>query len=104
MSQKATNAMTTDEIVEVCGLAKKIEFPSHTMELLYSKVKHRWKDLTKDMPRIGFVRDLLRFESPEIVSAPPWAKCRPCPAHARRWRPLPKPASRRWRCRIRGGG
>lgn len=68
------NAMTTDEIVEVCGLAKKIEFPSHTMELLYSKVKHRWKDLTKDMPRIGFVRDLLRFESPEIISAPPWAK------------------------------
>jgi hypothetical protein len=68
------NAMTTDEIVEVCEQAKKIEFPAHTMELLYSKVKHRWKDLTKDMPRIGFVRDLLRFESREIISAPPWAK------------------------------
>lgn len=64
----------TDQLVDVCGRIKHIEFPDHTRELLLGKVKGRWKDLTKEMPRIGFVRDLIRYENPEIISAPPWAK------------------------------
>lgn len=68
------NAMDTDELVEACTKVKHIEFPDHTRELLLGKVKGRWKDLTKETPRIGFIRDLLRYENPEIISAPPWAK------------------------------
>lgn len=67
-------AQDTDQLVEVCGKIKHIEFPDHTRELLLGKVKGRWKDLTKEMPRIGFVRDLIRYENKEIISAPPWAK------------------------------
>lgn len=67
-------AMDTDELVEVCNKIKHIEFPVHTRELLLGKVKGRWKDITKETPRIGFIRDLIRYENPEIISAPPWAK------------------------------
>ena len=48
---------------------KLIEFPNHVRELLTGKVKAKWKDLTGDMPRIGFVRELIRYESKEIISA-----------------------------------
>ena len=64
----------TDELVEVCDEIKLIEFPNHVRELLTGKVKAKWKDLTGDMPRIGFVRELIRYESKEIISAPPWVK------------------------------
>lgn len=64
----------TDELVEVCERIKHIEFSPHVREVLLGKVKGRWKDLTKEMPRIGFVRDLIRYENKEIISAPPWAK------------------------------
>lgn len=67
-------SQTTDELVEVCDEIKLIEFPNHVRELLTGKVKAKWKDLTGDMPRIGFVRELIRYESQEIISAPPWVK------------------------------
>lgn len=64
----------TDALVEVCEKIKHIDFPTHVREVLLGKVKGRWKDLTKEMPRIGFIRDLIRYENKEIISAPPWAK------------------------------
>lgn len=72
--QGLADAQDTDALVEVCDRIKHIEFPDHTRELLLGKVKGRWKDLTKEAPRIGFVRDLIRYENKEIISAPPWAK------------------------------
>ena len=64
----------TDELVAVCDEIKVIELPNHVRELLTGKVKSKWKDLTGDNPRIGFVRELIRYESKEIISAPPWVK------------------------------
>lgn len=64
----------TDQLVEVCNEIKIVELPNHVRELLTGKVKAKWKDLTGDNPRIGFVRELIRYESKEIISAPPWVK------------------------------
>lgn len=65
---------TTDELVTVCDEIKVIELPTHVRELLTGKVKAKWKDLTGDNPRIGFIRDLIKYESKEMISAPPWVK------------------------------
>lgn len=65
---------TTDALVEVCDEIKLIEFPNHVRELLTGKVKANWKRLTNENPRIGFVRELIRYESKETISAPPWVK------------------------------
>lgn len=65
---------TTDALVEVCDEIKVIDFPNHVRELLTGKVKANWKRLTNESPRIGFVRELIRYESKEIISAPPWVK------------------------------
>lgn len=69
-----TASTNTDELVAVCDEIKIVELPNHVRELLTGKVKAKWKDLTGDMPRIGFVRELIRYESKEIISAPPWVK------------------------------
>lgn len=71
---RMAGSQNTDELVAVCDEIKLIEFPNHVRELLTGKVKAKWKDLTGDMPRIGFVRELIRYESKEIISAPPWVK------------------------------
>lgn len=63
-----------DTLVEVCEKIKAIEFTAPFRELLTGKIKAKWKDITKEMPRIGFVRDLIRYESREMVSMPPWLK------------------------------
>lgn len=67
-------SQTTDALVEVCDEIKLVELPNYVREVMTGKVKQRWKDITGDMPRIGFVRELIRFESKEIISAPPWVK------------------------------
>lgn len=67
-------AETTDALVAVCDEIKLVEFPNHVRELLTGKVKANWKRLTNETPRIGFVRELIRYESKEIISAPPWVK------------------------------
>lgn len=64
----------TDTLVAVCDEIKLIELPNHVRELLTGKVKSQWKDITKDSPRIGFVRELIRYENKEMISAPPWVK------------------------------
>lgn len=69
--QATTN---TDELVAVCDEIKVVELPSHVRELLTGKVKAHWKLLTNDNPRIGFIRELIRYENKEIISAPPWVK------------------------------
>lgn len=67
-------APDTDALVAVCDEIKVVELPNHVRELMTGKVKAKWKDLTGEAPRIGFVRELIRFESKEIISAPPWVK------------------------------
>mgnify|MGYP001179535030 CR=1 FL=1 len=67
-------APDTDSLVAVCDEIKVVELPNHVRELMTGKVKAKWKDLTGEAPRIGFVRELIRFESKEIISAPPWVK------------------------------
>lgn len=64
----------TDELVAVCDDIKVTELPNHVRELITGKVRANWKRLTGDNPRIGFIRELIRFESKEIISAPPWVK------------------------------
>lgn len=71
---KLQTATNTNELVEVCDEIKVVDLPTHVRELLTGKVKAKWKDLTGDNPRIGFIRDLIRYENREIISAPPWAK------------------------------
>lgn len=71
---RLNNSETTDALVEVCDEIKLIEFPNHVRELLTGKVKANWKRITNEAPRIGFVRELIRYESKEIISAPPWVK------------------------------
>jgi len=68
------SAVDTDALVAVCDEIKVIELPNHVRELITGKVKARWKEITGDNPRIGFVRELIRYESKEIISAPPWVK------------------------------
>lgn len=65
---------STDALVAVCDEIKLVEFPNHVREVLTGKVKQNWKRLTNETPRIGFVRELIRYESKEIISAPPWVK------------------------------
>ena len=69
-----TNSGDTEELVAVCDQIKVVDLPSHIRELLTGKVKARWKEITNDNPRIGFVRELIRYESKETISAPPWVK------------------------------
>jgi len=68
------NSGDVDSLVEVCDEIKVTELPSHIRELITGKVKSRWKDITQENPRIGFVRELIRYESKETISAPPWVK------------------------------
>lgn len=63
-----------DELVKVCNEIKLVELPNHSRELLHAKVKQNWRRLTGENPRIAVVRDLIRYENKEIVSAPPWVK------------------------------
>lgn len=72
--QRLADADTTDALVEVCDEIKLVEFPNHVRELMTGKVKANWKRLTNENPRIGFVRELIRYESKETISAPPWVK------------------------------
>lgn len=67
-------ASNTDELVEVCDEIKLMELPNHVRELITGKVRANWKRLTGDNPRIGFIRELIRYENKEIISAPPWVK------------------------------
>lgn len=71
---RLSSVESTDALVAVCDEIKLIEFPNHVRELLTGKVKANWKRLTNETPRIGFVRELIRYESKEIISAPPWVK------------------------------
>lgn len=72
--QRLEDVDSTDALVAVCDEIKLIDFPNHVRELMTGKVKANWKRLTKETPRIGFVRELIRYENKEIISAPPWAK------------------------------
>lgn len=71
---RLNSSETTDALVEVCDEIKLIDFPNHVRELLTGKVKANWKRITNEAPRIGFVRELIRYESKETISAPPWVK------------------------------
>ena len=72
--QRLADSDSTDALVAVCDEIKVIDLPNHVRELMTGKVKANWKRLTNEMPRIGFVRELIRYESKEIISAPPWVK------------------------------
>lgn len=74
LAHRIQGSADTDELKTVCDDIKVMELPSHVRELLTGKVKSKWKDLTGDNPRIGFVREMIRYESKEIISAPPWVK------------------------------
>jgi hypothetical protein len=67
-------ATTVDELTAVCAQIKLIELPAHNRELILGKVKQNWKRITGENPRIGFVRELIRYENTEMISAPPWVK------------------------------
>lgn len=71
---RIAQSRTTDDLVAVCDEIKLVELPNHVRELMTGKVKNQWKDITKDSPRIGFVRELIRYENREMISAPPWVK------------------------------
>lgn len=73
-AERLALAGDTDELVAVCDDIKVTELPNHVRELITGKVRANWKRLTGDNPRIGFIRELIRFESKEIISAPPWVK------------------------------
>lgn len=74
ITKRLADATSVDELVDACNEIKVTELPSHVRELMTTKVKGKWKDLTGDTARIGFVRELIRYESKEIISAPPWVK------------------------------
>jgi len=75
IKQSIVDAEDTDKLVAVCKeKIKPLELESHVRELLSGLVKQQWKKLTKETPRIGFIRELIRYESKEIISAPPWVK------------------------------
>lgn len=71
---RIVDSPTTDDLVAVCDEIKVVELPSHVRELMTGKIKAKWKAITGEAPRIGFVRELIRYESKEIISAPPWVK------------------------------
>lgn len=67
-------SLDTVELVKVCEKIKTMELPNWLREVLTGTIKTKWKDLTGVMPRVGFVRELIRYENKEMISAPPWVK------------------------------
>lgn len=72
--EKLAEAPDTDVLAAVCEDLKPVELPGHVRELLTGKIKQKWKALTNETPRIGFIRDLIKYENKEVISAPPWVK------------------------------
>lgn len=69
-----TNTAKIDTLLEICTKIKIIDFDSAIRELITGKVKACWRIITGETPRISFIRELTRYESKEIISAPPWVK------------------------------
>lgn len=61
-------------LTATCDVVKKTQFDMVTREMLVGKVKAKFKDLTGTLPRIGVVRDMTRYESPEVRIMPGWLK------------------------------
>ena len=59
---------------KVCETIKQTQFDMVIREMLVGRVKDRFKKITGTMPRIGVVRDMTRYETPENRAMPGWLK------------------------------
>jgi hypothetical protein len=59
---------------KICETIKATPFDMVVREMIVGKVKARFKKITGTLPRIGVVRDMTRFESPENRQMPGWLK------------------------------
>lgn len=71
---QSSHRSDTDELEAVCAEIKVTDLPNVAREVITGKVKQAWKAITGENARIGFIRELIRYESKEIISAPPWIK------------------------------
>lgn len=62
------------ELQKVCEKIKATPFDMVLREMIVGKVKDRFKKLTGTLPRIGVIRDMIRYESPENRAMPSWLK------------------------------
>jgi hypothetical protein len=58
----------------VCEKIKATPFDMVIREMIVGRVKERFKKITGTLPRIGVVRDMTRYESPENRQMPGWLK------------------------------
>jgi hypothetical protein len=65
---------TLDQLTKVCDDIKKIAFTAPVREMLIGSVKERFKKVTGTMPRIGIVREMIRYENPEMRHVPNWLR------------------------------
>jgi len=65
---------TLEQLKDVCQVIKTTDFDGLVREMLVARVKERFKRITGSMPRIGTVRDMTRYESPEQARMPGWLK------------------------------
>lgn len=59
---------------QVCQTIKRTQFDMIVREMLVGKVKSQFKEITGEAPRIGIIRDMTRYETPENQAMPGWLK------------------------------
>jgi hypothetical protein len=59
---------------DICETIKATPFDMVVREMIVGKVKDRFKKITGSLPRIGVIRDMTRYESPENRAMPGWLK------------------------------
>lgn len=62
------------QLKAVCEIIKATRFDMAVGEMIVGKVKDRFKKITGTAPRIGVIRDMTRYESPENRAMPGWLK------------------------------
>jgi hypothetical protein len=74
VSLQLAEASDLKELTAVCDIIKSTQFSMVVREMLVGRVKERFKKITGVAPRIGVVRDMTRYESPETHEMPGWLK------------------------------
>ena len=62
------------QLKDVCEVIKHTQFDMVVREMIVGKVKQRFAKIAGTPPRIGVVRDMTRYESPENRAMPGWLK------------------------------
>lgn len=74
IKERLSEVTSLDGLMVVCEEIKQIAFTGPIREMLIGTVSETFKKITKVRPRLGVVRDMIRYENPDMQRMPNWLK------------------------------